>query len=149
MIATYTFGLLQTKAYRVIHSHLSQVLDEHDLSMPEWTLLGLLSEHKNGVRLSEIASGLDVEPPFATNLVEQLVKKGIVLRQEDSKDHRAKLIVLSQKGKTVFPKVEKLAQERMKKLLKGVWYPEVATHINVLKAIIANDERLTKGAFSF
>lgn len=149
MIATYTSGLLQTKAYRVIHTHLSQVLEEHELSMPEWTLLGLLSEHKNGTRLSEIATYLDVEPPFATNLVEQLVKKGIVLREEDSKDHRAKRIVLAPKGKALLPKVESLAKERMKKLLKGVWYPEVATHMNVLKAIIANDERLTKGAVSF
>lgn len=149
MIATYTSGLLQTKAYRVIHAHLSQVLEEHELSMPEWTLIGLLLEYKKGIRLSDIASKLDVEPPFATNLVEQLVKKGIVLREEDGKDHRAKKIVLSPKGKLLLPKVESLAKERMKKLLKGVWYPEVATHLNVLKAIIANDERLTKGNISF
>lgn len=148
VIATYKSGLLHTKAYRIIHTHTSAVLDEHNLSMPEWTLLGLLLEYKNGIRLSDIASNLDVEPPFATNLVDQLEKKGLVARLEDSKDHRAKRIVLTPKGKLLVPKVESLVKERMKKLFKGAWYPEIMTYINVLKAIIANDERLTKGNIS-
>lgn len=145
MIATYISGLIQTKAQRILYSHMSNVLKEYDLSLPEWTLIGLLYESKEGFRLNDIAIKLDVEPPFATNLVDQLEEKDWVTKKEESTDHRAKRIVITSKGKLLLPTIEGLVKERMKKLFKGVWYPEVATYINVLKAVIANDERLTKG----
>lgn len=145
MIATYISGLIQTKAQRILHFHMSNVLEEYDLSLPEWTLIGLLAKTKEGFRLSDIAIKLDVEPPFATNLVDQLEEKEWVIKKEEAVDHRAKRIIITSKGKLLLPTIEGLVKERMKKLFKGVWYPEVVTYMNVLKAVIANDQRLTKG----
>jgi len=52
-----------------------------------------------GSRLSELARGANMSPQAMGELVDELESLGYVVRRPDPRDRRAKLIVLTRKGK--------------------------------------------------
>ena len=52
-----------------------------------------------GTRLSELARGANMSPQAMGELVDELESLGYVVRRPDPRDRRAKLIVLTRKGK--------------------------------------------------
>ncbi|MDQ3238974.1 MAG: MarR family transcriptional regulator [bacterium] len=134
MLSTYKTGLLQAKAYRILKNYLSRNLDEYNLTMPEWALLGSIYE-KESMKLTEIAKLLDVEAPYATNLAEQLQKKGLVIRAESSDDRRVKRISLTKKGALLVPVVERNIKNAMRTIYNSVTQDELGVYIKVLQAI--------------
>src|SRR5829696_340070 len=52
-----------------------------------------------GSRLTELARGANMTPQAMGELVDELESLGYVIRQPDPRDRRAKLIVLTRKGK--------------------------------------------------
>jgi DNA-binding MarR family transcriptional regulator len=52
-----------------------------------------------GSRLSELARGANMSPQAMGELVDELESLGYVVRRSDPRDRRAKLIVLTRKGK--------------------------------------------------
>jgi MarR family 2-MHQ and catechol resistance regulon transcriptional repressor len=134
MLTTYNTGLLQAKAYRVLKSYMSGHLLKYGLSMPQWAFLGVVFDAKK-MRLVELAQFLDVEAPFATNLADQLQKKGYVKRIADKEDRRAKYIVLTSKGEALVPEIEEDTKNAMRLIYKHISPVELATYIKVLDAI--------------
>ena len=135
---TYTTSLYQVKAQRILRDKATEALSDFDLSSTEWTILGQIYEHKDGIRLSELAILLGVEAPLITNLIERLVKKGFVQKHNHPRDKRAKLLFLTKKGQDLLPEVEGLVQEKMQKVLKGATDDDLATYYKVLMIIVKN-----------
>ena len=96
-IPTYTTSLYQVKAQRILRDKVTHALSDYELSSTEWTILGQIYEHKDGIRLSELAIMLGVEAPLITNLIERLVKKELVQKHAHPRDKRAKLLFLTKK----------------------------------------------------
>ncbi|MDQ3099295.1 MAG: MarR family transcriptional regulator [bacterium] len=134
MLSTYKTGLLQAKSYRMLKSYLSSQLSEYSLTMPQWAFLGLIYDART-MRLSEIAQILDVEAPFATNLADQLQKKGLIKRTESKEDRRAKAVTLTKKGDTLIPVVEEKVKDAMRKIYKSISPEDLGTYLRVLSAI--------------
>ncbi len=137
-MATYSVGLLQAKAYRILKQNTSLLLKPYELSTIDWALLGVLYEQENGVGPSEMAQILGVEAPFVTAMAESLEKKGFITRIQSSTDKRAKLVVLTKAGKNLVPKLESHLRKKSKHLIRGVSISELLAYRRVLKAIIEN-----------
>ena len=142
MLPSYKSGLLQVKSHRILRNHVNAALLPFSLSVPEWSLLGALFE-KSNLKLTSIASYLDVETPLITGLLDGLEKKSFLKRKTDPADRRSKPIVLTAKGQTLVPIVERALQETLKNLLKGLTATDMQTYQKVLEAIIKNDQKIS------
>ncbi len=78
ILTTYNTGLLQTKAYRILKSHTTELLRPYGITTIEWAFLGVLKDHKQGLRAVTIAQIIGVEQPFVTVLSNHLKKKQLV-----------------------------------------------------------------------
>lgn len=67
------------------------------LSMPQFSVLMQL-HHKGACGMSEISERFEITPAAASQLVDKLVQSGLVQREEDPSDRRAKLLNLTEKG---------------------------------------------------
>lgn len=117
---SYTLLRLQAKSYRLIKNNLSETLRAHKLSVLDWSLLGVLLQKPEGCRFVEISTAMGVEPPFVTELVTILKKKGFVKIENDPEDRRAKSVLLSKKSIELIPSVETEIKETLSFLLGDV-----------------------------
>lgn len=75
-----------------------------------------ISANKNPT-MRDIAEYLCVTPPSASELVNELVSKGLLVRREDPKDRRIVRISLSPGGKAFLSKVLRLREEMLRSFL--------------------------------
>ena len=76
-------------------SHLAKAIG---LSMPQFGILMQIHFHGN-CGISEISNRFDITNAAASQLVDKLVQSGLIQREEDPQDRRAKLLNLTEKGK--------------------------------------------------
>lgn len=135
----YSTGLLQGKAYSRLHTHLTRALFPFNVSIPEWKLLGQLHEHGK-VKLSILAELLSYDPPMVTKLVKQLEKKGLLKREQDTIDERAKIITITSDGRKLINAAEPEVKKVMHVLLQGTSREELITYLKVLTTIVNNTQ---------
>ena len=68
------------------------------LSMPQFSILMQL-HHKGACNMSEISERFEITPAASSQLVDKLVQSGLMAREEDPHDRRAKLLNLTDKGR--------------------------------------------------
>jgi len=134
-LKTYQVGLLQTKAYRKLNKYTQEALKPYQIGTVEWALLGVLYDTQKPMSLKKIATKLDVEPPFVTELIEKLKKQKLVSLEKSKQDGRKKLLSLSEKGQNLVPEIEKMLFRESKKWLSGLSISDVINYIHVLNKI--------------
>ena len=96
---------------------------------PEWLtsdmtvaqLRVLLLLHTEGqTRMSSIASTLGIALSTATGIIDNLVKKELVMRGADTKDRRVVICALSPQGQETMNRVWSLGKFQMENLLRGL-----------------------------
>jgi DNA-binding MarR family transcriptional regulator len=137
-LSTYSTGLIQAKAYRILKQRTNSLLSPYKLNSLEWALLGLLYDNEDGFKSNELAELLGVEAPFITVMIDTLESRKLVKRSISKKDKRIKIITASSKAKDLVPKIEKELKIDMKNLLEGCTLPEVYGYVSVLKNILRN-----------
>lgn len=70
------------------------------LSMPQFSILMRLY-HKGGCGISDIRAQLDSSPAAASQIVDRMLKDGLVERAEDPHDRRVKQVTLSARGRAL------------------------------------------------
>lgn len=137
-IPTYLSGQIQSKAYRVLRIHVTDSLAQYDLNPTQWSLLGVVFEARDGIRLAKVAHILGVKAPLITNMAKELIRRGLIKKVDHHSDARAKLLVIELKGKLVIERVEAALRQELGSLLKGVSQEDLNSYQKVLEAIIKN-----------
>lgn len=137
-IPTYLTGAIFAKSHKVLRDTVTRKLDRYDLSPTAWSFLGAVAHSPNGIRLVELAERLAVKAPFVTAMGNDLVERGLVERVQHQFDRRAKLLILTKKGRQFVADVEADVATELKKLLGGLTEAELRTYQKVLETIIAN-----------
>lgn len=86
------------------------------LSVPQLRALALLSS-RPGASLSDVAAHLDVATPTASTLVDRLVRKGYIQRQDDPFERRRVILTITKVGKEAFEDSRTHAQDFLSQLL--------------------------------
>lgn len=133
-ISTYRAGLLQAQAYRALSHFMTQALAKHDLSMPQWTLLGILRDQKT-CRPSSLATLLGVKPPVATRLLGDLIKKGLATKTPHSTDNRGAIAAITPAGATLVAHIERTLRLELRKFLADLSIGELRTYLKVLSKL--------------
>ena len=100
-------------------NHLTQVfLTQRGLSMPRYRILRYL-QSRSEVNMSEMQGSLLVCGSTLTELVDGLVRSGLVLRMRDQGDRRMVYLRLTGEGREVYREVLAFRCERLKDVMAG------------------------------
>lgn len=104
--------------------------EENDLTIAQTKCLFVVGSAET-FKMSDIAARLNITLSGATNLVDKLVKMGLLVRKADETDRRIVLIALTSKGKNVVDRhmqarkksfeiiLNKLSAEKRKELIEA------------------------------
>jgi MarR family transcriptional regulator for hemolysin len=96
-----------------------------------WPVL-MISRLGDGVRPGQVADAVGIEPPSLVRIIDQLVAAGLVLRQDDPSDRRAKTLTLTSAGKTIAERLEKALAPFRRDLFNGMPQADIETTVRVL-----------------
>lgn len=113
------------------------LLTAHDLTLSQ--IRCLITVFKTGAPLPihELADQVGISDASAGRNVDQLVKLGLLVRQEDPHDRRTKLISLSQAGGRLLSDTLIKRQEQISSLLAGIGEPICRTLYRALQPVLA------------
>lgn len=134
---TYHAGIAQSKAYRVLRQLMAQLLKKYDITMMDWSMVGLIHEAgKRGIRITDIAQALDTTKAFVTTHINVLEAKGFVVRAVDTQDTRARIVRLAPGASAKVKKIEtELRQDMRERLYKHIAPKDLAVYVKVLDQI--------------
>lgn len=134
---TYRMAVTQSRANRAFKLKMAQLLRQHNLTMMQWTIIGLVHDGgKAGLRISDLAQELDTSMAFVTTTVNMLEAKGMVVKSSHDRDSRAKLVRIVDSFKSKVNEVEKDLHQHIEKWLgEKVSAKDLATYREVLAAI--------------
>lgn len=102
---------------RAQRNHLNRELTPHGVHPGQDQLL-MAVWNTPGMRQSDLARELGVEPPTITRMVMRLERSGLVERRNDPVDARATLVLPTQRSRLLEPHVRRIWQE-MEAILAG------------------------------
>lgn len=105
-LPTYRKAILQIVAYRRIQLLVGAALKRFQLNTTQWIVLGLLNDSPKGMRVTDVAKALHVEMPLITTLAQALISAGLLESVAHARDKRAKLLHITDDGKTKVKEVE-------------------------------------------
>jgi DNA-binding MarR family transcriptional regulator len=134
-----TTPLLRT-AYNVLSAAIYRAVTDAgatDLRPAHGNVMEMLAI-EDGLRLTDIAAQAGMAPRSMGELVDDLVAKGYLLRQEDSTDRRAKRIYLTERGRAsveASKKATRRAEEKIRQLLGARQYDELRRNLAAIAGL--------------
>ena len=127
------------KLFRKLFPSIPEDLLTMDVTMPQMKIMLILYLH-GSTRMSDIASGLEVTLPTATSLVDKLVEKQYVVRQNQVDDRRVVLCHLSETGEKTFIRIWDSAKGRSRQLLELLDTNKLKMFNEVMETMLESSE---------
>jgi len=80
---------------------LSEATPDLDLTFPQWRVLLIVGEKRNGATVSEVAMRVGVTVPATSRQLRRLARRGLLVISRDVRDRRAARAMLTQNGSAV------------------------------------------------
>jgi DNA-binding MarR family transcriptional regulator len=134
---TYRAAVTQSRANRAFKAKMSDLLKGHNITMMQWTIIGLVNDAgKDGLRISDLAGELDTSMAFITTTVNMLEAKGIVQKTSHDRDSRAKLVRIVAAFQPKVTEIENDLHSHIQKWLgQKTSAKDLATYFAVLNVI--------------
>lgn len=115
-----------------------------DLTLTEWRILAALL-HKDQQRLAELAEHTSAEPSTLSRTIDNLVTRGLLLRERSGADARALALGLTDAGHDLAQRIVPMAQLYERVALAGIPPAQVAVLKDTLRRIYVNMDNLDSG----
>jgi MarR family transcriptional regulator, 2-MHQ and catechol-resistance regulon repressor len=102
--AALKLWVVLARAFNAVSARLSEDVARHELTPTEFAILEVLY-HKGPLLLGEVQRKILVTSGGITYLVDRLVEKGLVTREECAEDRRARYAVLTPAGTALIRKI--------------------------------------------
>lgn len=122
------------RAYAAVSSKVDADIAHNDLTTTEFGILEVL-HHKGPLLLGEIQRKVLVTSGGITYLVDRLVEKGLVKREECPNDRRARYAVLTPAGDALIRRIFPDHAERIARVLSGLTIREQAEATKLLRRL--------------
>jgi MarR family transcriptional regulator, organic hydroperoxide resistance regulator len=106
-----------------------------------WRVLAALREH-DGRRMGDLSSTTSIEVSTLTRLVDNMEKKGLVIRRRDPQDARAIALHVSAAGRRLTQRILPIAERYEKVALRGFDAREAEVLKEALRRLYANMDGL-------
>ena len=114
-----------------------QLMDELSISQSELLFFSSLNNCQ-GISSPELAKSMGLSASRVSRVVEKLVVNGYLDRNTDTSDRRAITLCLTDKGKIVRNKIDKVKNECEARLLETIPSEEVERFREIISKIIVN-----------
>lgn len=133
------YAFLMEQIIRKYRSVASKKLRQHQtgLQMDEWVVLKQISE-KNGCSQIELARSTLTGPAKMTRMIDNLVSKDLVAKQQSPEDRRRHMIFVSEKGSRLISKFWPEVAAYRQIALKGFSDKDKQQLMDLLQKMIAN-----------
>ncbi|SBS35811.1 Transcriptional regulator SlyA [Vibrio toranzoniae] len=101
------------------------------LSYNEYDYLKVIQTSPEPIRLTDLATEMQVTKPSATTMVQRLERKGLVMRKASLEDARSKLVVLTNKAELSLEEESKIYQV-MAQILESRLSEQESKQLNLL-----------------
>lgn len=106
--------------HRLFNERANELLRDHGLNHAEYNVLIMLDGSPEGMTAGELAEATSEKPPNITRLVDQLVAKGLVLRQSCTEDRRRQRVLLGPGGELLIDRLMPVIAGQLEQLFAGM-----------------------------
>jgi MarR family transcriptional regulator for hemolysin len=103
---------------RLLRTYADQRARQFGMTRAQWAVLARL-EHNEGLKQSELAEMLDLQPITLTRLVDRLCASGLIERRADPGDRRVKRLYLTPQARPLMDRLAELGHDLMGTVLEG------------------------------
>src|SRR6476619_2794810 len=112
------FAFVLNDVARMLRTYAYQRARRLGITRAQWAVMARL-EQSGGLKQSELAELLDLQPITLTRLVDRLCANGMVERRSDPNDRRAKRLHLTPLARPLMDRLAELGQDLMGTVLEG------------------------------
>ena len=113
------FAFTLNDVARMLRTYADQMAAQYGITRAQWVMLVRL-DRSEGLKQSELAEILDLQPISLTRLLDKLSDCGLIERRADPVDRRAKRLFLTPTARPLLEKLGALGEELMATALSGV-----------------------------
>lgn len=136
------FAFLLNDVARLLKTFADQRARQFGMTRAQWAVLVRL-ELNEGLKQSELAELLDLQPITLTRLVDRLCANGLIERRADPSDRRAKRLYLTPAARPLVDRLADLGGNMMETVLQGIDLATVERTIGELSRVRENLRNLT------
>lgn len=101
---------------QVLDKAAQRIFSPHGLTAAQFNVLNLLADQEAGLRASDLAASLIVDPSNITGLLKRMSRDGLVTDLENTVDRRQRIVALTPKGKKLWAKASRDYEACLKSL---------------------------------
>jgi DNA-binding MarR family transcriptional regulator len=98
----------------------SRLRTEFGITLPRFDLMAQLERMPQGLSMGELSKRMMVTGGNVTGITDQLVREGLVVRQDNPKDRRAYIVKLTAEGRRVFRRMAESHEKWVVELFGGM-----------------------------
>ena len=129
------FGSLLSRAARQWRRAADLRLQPFDLTEATWLPLVHIARAPQAPRQKDLAASMSLDGSSVVRLLDNLEAAGLIKRKEGETDRRAKIILLTTRGRAIADRVETVARRIRGDALSGLSDKDIATTIRVLEHV--------------
>jgi DNA-binding MarR family transcriptional regulator len=137
-----SFGYLLNDVTLLFRKHFDRRAVKFGLTRAQWRATKVLY-HREGLRQTELAEFLEMEPIAVGRVIDRLQAAGFVERRPDPKDRRAWRLHTTEQARGVVDDMENIARELRRDVTVGISYEEMTQAMEVINRIKENLQALT------
>ena len=139
-----SFGYLLNDVTLLFRKHFDRRAVRFGLTRAQWRATKML-HHRPGLRQTELAELLEMEPIAVGRVIDRLQAAGFVERRPDPKDRRAWRLYSTGQASGIIDDMELIARELRRDVTRGIGYDELAQAMAVIGRIKDNLLALEQG----
>lgn len=135
----HTTGFLIVDLARLFRQHFEHAVAEEGLGVTAGEARTLLyAAAENGVRQAVLAERMRIEPMTLSNFVDRLEECGLVRRELDQRDRRARIVRVTQEAAPLLKRIHAVAAAVRERATAGLTPAEEATLRHALQTMWSN-----------
>ncbi len=103
---------------RLLKTHADQRARQYGMTRAQWAVLFRL-DRSEGLKQSELAEILDLQPISLTRLLDRLAGNGLIERRADPNDRRVNRLFLTPAARPLLERLSALGEDMMASVLEG------------------------------
>lgn len=131
------FSFLIKDVARLLRTCADHKIRSYGMTWAQWAVLARL-ERQEGLKQSELAESLDLQPITLTRLIDRLCENGMIERRADPQDRRAKRLFLTPEARPALERLWALGHDLMDNVLKGIDQAELKEMVERLGTVRNN-----------
>ncbi len=127
--------LAKMRAFRATKDVIAKSLQDFDITIMQWLLLGYVEKNTDGTTAGAIAEELNITMPLVTRFTAVLSSKGMIIITPLPQDKRTKIINITEAGKELLLSSDPIVKRALKDWLAPIPQEEVRTYIAVMMQV--------------